>query len=79
MTERREIGLLGIEFSFSPPHRKAFPMKSSDKEKTTPAKKTLAVGLAVLGLAGTASAFPTWMGVYGAYQTHDGANPGTCT
>ena len=30
-----------------------------------------------MGLLLTASAFPTWMGVYGAYQTHDGANPGT--
>ncbi|MBQ7251619.1 MAG: hypothetical protein IJS32_03345 [Kiritimatiellae bacterium] len=37
------------------------------------------MALAVVGLAGTASAFPTWMGVYGAYQTHDGANPGTYT
>jgi len=42
-------------------------------------KEKLAAGvvLAVLGLAGTASAFPTWMGVYGSYETHDGANPGT--
>ena len=48
-------------------------------EKHLKEKIAVGVAMAVLGLAGTASAFPTWMGVYGAYQTHDGVNPGTCT
>ncbi len=30
-------------------------------------------------LVGAAQAAPTWMGVYGSYQRHDGANPGTYT
>ena len=35
--------------------------------------------IAWMGLLLAANEFPTWMGVYGAYQTHDGANPGTYT
>ena len=44
-------------------------------------KEKIAVGVAFAFLAGgpLAWGFPTWMGVYGAYQTHDGVNPGTCT
>ena len=34
---------------------------------------------ALLGLAQAASAFPSWIGVYGAYARHDGNNPGTYT
>jgi 1,4-alpha-glucan branching enzyme len=40
--------------------------------------RALAV-LAVLTLTQVASAFPSWMGVYGSYERHDGANPGTFT
>jgi len=39
-----------------------------------------AAGIGALTLCvGTACAAPTWMGVYGAYVRHDGANPGTFT
>lgn len=35
--------------------------------------------LALVVCAPIASAFPSWIGVYGAYQRHDGANPGAFT
>ena len=38
----------------------------------------LAAGVAA-GHAVSAWAFPSWMGVYGSYATHNGANPGTYT
>jgi hypothetical protein len=43
--------------------------------------KTLGItALLALGLAGSALAFPTWMGVYGSYRRHtDESNPGTFT
>jgi 1,4-alpha-glucan branching enzyme len=42
------------------------------------AHRVLAV-VVVLALAQAAAAFPSWMGVYGAYERHDGDNPGTFT
>src|SRR5207247_1067680 len=42
--------------------------------------KKILVGLACCALAGSAFAFPTWMGVYGSFVRHtDGTNPGTFT
>ena len=40
--------------------------------------KGLAVGV-VAGWACVAGAFPSWMGVYGDYTTHNGSNPGVYT
>ncbi len=37
------------------------------------------VVLVALAMAPAASAFPSWIGVYGSYERHDGANPGTFT
>jgi 1,4-alpha-glucan branching enzyme len=34
---------------------------------------------ALVAAVGTVEAAPTWMGVYGSYQRHDGSNPGTYT
>ena len=47
----------------------------------------VALGVALLMVVGpgaappapAARAAPTWMGVYGAFERHDGANPGTYT
>lgn len=33
----------------------------------------------VLGMTGAAFAFPSWMGVYGSFQRHNGVNPGEFT
>ena len=38
----------------------------------------LAVGV-IVGNAASAWAFPSWMGVYGSYTTHNGSNPGVYT
>ncbi|MEM1183393.1 MAG: alpha-amylase family glycosyl hydrolase [Planctomycetota bacterium] len=35
--------------------------------------------VALTSISGLASAFPSWIGVYGGYQRHDGANPGEFT
>jgi hypothetical protein len=42
-------------------------------------KKSIGWGLAVFCLASSALAFPSWMGVYGTYQRHNGGNPGLFT
>ncbi|HPV47552.1 MAG TPA: hypothetical protein PLD40_08205, partial [Kiritimatiellia bacterium] len=41
-------------------------------------KKWVGIGL-LIGNAATAWAFPSWMGVYGSYTTHNGSNPGVYT
>ena len=43
------------------------------------AVRLLVVVAAILGIAQAASAFPSWIGVYGAFVRHDGNNPGTFT
>ena len=40
--------------------------------------KWLVIGL-IAGNAASAWAFPSWMGVYGSYATHNGSNPGVYT
>ena len=40
--------------------------------------KWLVIGL-IAGNAASAWAFPSWMGVYGSYVTHNGSNPGVYT
>ena len=42
-------------------------------------KPFLTAALLVAAGVGAARGFPGWMGVYGDYETHDGANPGTYT
>ncbi len=42
-------------------------------------KKSLVAVLALIAGTQIASAFPTWMGVYGEFKRHDGNNPGTFT
>lgn len=42
-------------------------------------KYLLATGVAFFALAFAAHAIPSWMGVYGSYNRHDGNNPGTFT
>ncbi|HHN78997.1 MAG TPA: hypothetical protein ENK11_10050, partial [Phycisphaerales bacterium] len=41
--------------------------------------RTPVAAMVAFSLVGAAQAAPTWMGVYGSYQRHDGANPGTYT
>ncbi len=41
--------------------------------------RTILTALALAGLATAASAFPTWMGVYGQFERHSEGNPGTYT
>lgn len=47
--------------------------------KTTPFRFLLSAAAGLCLAAGAAWGFPSWMGVYGDFATHDGANPGTYT
>jgi len=49
--------------------------------RVTRIRAALVVGCTIfsVGAVERAAAFPSWMGVYGSYQRHDGGNPGTFT